>query len=75
MVAIIALLSLLFVYEKEVKAAILNELNKHLKVEVKVDPNNIDSTYGTNHDHPSIACKNSAYLNNGSIVFHHARQR
>jgi len=42
--SISALVTLLFVYEDEVKAAILTELNKHLKAEVKVDPKNIDLT-------------------------------
>lgn len=35
----------LFLYEKEVKAAILTELNKHLKVKVKVKAENIDLTF------------------------------
>ncbi len=38
------LLALLFVYEDEVKAAIISELNRHLKAEVKIDPKNIDLT-------------------------------
>ncbi len=38
------LLSLLFIYQDEVKAAIVSELNKHLKAEVKIDPKNIDLT-------------------------------
>lgn len=39
-----SLVGLLFAYEKEVKGAILTELNKHLKVKVKVKPENIDLT-------------------------------
>jgi uncharacterized protein involved in outer membrane biogenesis len=39
-----SLIGLLFVYEDEVKAAIVTELNKHLKSEVKIDPKNIDLT-------------------------------
>lgn len=39
-----ALLALLFFYEDEVKAAVVTELNKHLKAEVKIDPKNIDLT-------------------------------
>ncbi len=39
-----ALVGLLFVYEDEVKAAIIGEINKHLKAEVKIDPENIDLT-------------------------------
>ncbi len=39
-----SLLSLLFIYEDEVKAAIVLELNKHLKAEVKIDPKNIELT-------------------------------
>lgn len=41
---ILSLIALLFVYEDEVKAAIVGELNKHLKAEVKIDPKNIDLT-------------------------------
>src|SRR4051812_38143655 len=36
--------SLLFVYKDEVTAAILKELNRHLKAEVRVLPQNIDLT-------------------------------
>lgn len=39
-----SLVALLFVYEDEVKAAIIAEINKHLKAEVKIDPKNIDLT-------------------------------
>lgn len=38
------LVSLLFIYEDDVKAAVISELNKHLKAEVKVDPKDIDLT-------------------------------
>lgn len=40
----VSLLALLFVYEKEVKAEIVKELNRHLNAEVKIDPKNIDIT-------------------------------
>ena len=39
-----SLLTLLFVYEDEVKAEIVKELNRHLNAEVKIDPKNIDLT-------------------------------
>lgn len=39
-----SLAGLLVVYEKEIKGAILTELNKHLLVKVKVAPENIDLT-------------------------------
>jgi len=42
--SILSLVALLFIYEDEVKAAIVSELNKHLKAEVKIDPKNIDLT-------------------------------
>ena len=35
---------MLFIYQDEVKAALLGEINKHLKSEVKIDPKNIDLT-------------------------------
>ena len=41
----IAAVSLIFVYEDEVKSIIIGELNKNLKSEVKVDPKNIDLTF------------------------------
>lgn len=40
----LSLIALLFIYEDEVKSAIVGELNKHLKAEVKIDPKNIDLT-------------------------------
>jgi len=40
----IALVSLLFIYQDEVKAALLGEINKHLRSEVNIDPKNIDLT-------------------------------
>ncbi|MBA3679770.1 MAG: hypothetical protein H0W73_01075 [Bacteroidetes bacterium] len=40
----VALVSLLFIYQDEVKAALLGEINKHLRSEVSIDPKNIDLT-------------------------------
>jgi len=40
----LTLLTLLFVYQDEVKAAVIAEINRHLKVEVNVAPANIDLT-------------------------------
>lgn len=40
----IALVSLLFIYQDDVKQVLLGEINKHLKAEVKIDPKNIDLT-------------------------------
>lgn len=42
---IITAVSLVFIYEDEVKSAIIGELNKNLKSEVKVEPGNIDLTF------------------------------
>ncbi len=39
-----ALIGLLFIYQDEVKAVLLGELNKHLRSEVAIDPKNIDLT-------------------------------
>jgi hypothetical protein len=44
LVIICSLVALLFIYENEVKQAIVTELNKHLKAEVRVDPRDIDLT-------------------------------
>ncbi|MDP3567589.1 AsmA-like C-terminal region-containing protein [Sediminibacterium sp.] len=40
----VVLVSLLFIYQEEVKQVLLGEINKHLKAEVKIDPKNIDLT-------------------------------
>ena len=37
-------LSLVFIYEEEVVALVIKELNKHLKTEIRIDPKNIDLT-------------------------------
>lgn len=39
------MVGLVFVYEDEVKQAVIEELNKSLKSEVKIDPKNIDLTF------------------------------
>lgn len=41
----ITAVSLVFIYEDEVKSIIIGELNKNLKSEVRVDPKNIDLTF------------------------------
>jgi hypothetical protein len=38
-------ISLVFIYEDDVKALAIKELNKHLKAEVRIDPKNIDLTF------------------------------
>lgn len=38
-------IALVFIYEDEVKQAVIEELNKNLKSEVKIDPKNIDLTF------------------------------
>lgn len=44
-VLLVLAVSLVFIYEDEVKSAVISELNKDLKSEVKVDPKNIDLTF------------------------------
>lgn len=41
---IVGLITIILVYQNDVKAAVVKELNKHLKAEVKIDPKNIDLT-------------------------------
>jgi len=43
-VLVIAAIALVFIYEDEVKASMVDELNKHLNAEIKIDPQNIDLT-------------------------------
>ncbi len=56
------LVSLIFIYESEVKSAIITELNKHLKAEVKIDPKNIDLTIIKTFPDCSIEFKNVLML-------------
>lgn len=56
--AFLGLLSLLFIYEDEVKAAVVSELNKHLKSEIKIAPENIDLTIIKTFPDCSIQFKN-----------------
>jgi len=44
LVLVITAISLVFIYEDEVKNVIIIELNKNLNAEVKIDPKNIDLT-------------------------------
>src|SRR5690606_17839585 len=57
-----SLIALLLVYENEVKAAIVAELNKHLKAEVKINPKNIDLTIIKTFPDCSIEFKNALML-------------
>lgn len=56
------MLGILLVYEKEVKSAILTELNKHLKVKVKVEPENIDLTLISTFPNCALRFKNVLVL-------------
>lgn len=58
LVILLGLLSLLFIYEDEVKAAVISELNKHLKAEIKIAPENIDLTIIKTFPDCSIQFKN-----------------
>ncbi len=44
LVLVITAISLVFIYEDDVKAIIIKELNKNLNAEIKIDPKNIDLT-------------------------------
>jgi len=43
-VLLVTPISLALIYEKEIKEQVVNELNKHLKVKVYINPNDIDFT-------------------------------
>jgi hypothetical protein len=51
-------IALVFIYEKDVKAIIINELNKNLKAEVVVNPTDIDITIIKSFPDCSIEFKN-----------------
>lgn len=55
-------MALLFVYEDEVKAAVVKELNRHLKAEVKVNPENITLTIIKTFPDCSVEFKNMLML-------------
>jgi len=42
---LILAVSLVFIYEDEVKSVAIKELNRHLQAEVRIDPKNIDLTF------------------------------
>lgn len=56
------LVGLLFFYEDEVKLAIIKELNTHLKVEIKINPKNINLTIIKSFPDCSIEFKNMLIL-------------
>lgn len=58
----ILLVMLLFIYEDQVKAAIIKELNKNLKAEVRIDPANIDLTILKTFPDCSLEFKNLLML-------------
>src|ERR1700758_1729598 len=49
---------LLFIYEKEIKSAIVSEINTHLKTKVYIDPNNIDITLIKTFPNAALQFKN-----------------
>src|ERR1700741_3149396 len=52
-------IALVFIYEDEVKEAMIGELNKHLNAEIKIDPENIDLTVVRSFPHASIEFKDA----------------
>jgi len=58
----LSLIGLLFYYQNDVKTAILNELNKHLKSEVIIDPENINLTIIKTFPDCSVEFKNVLML-------------
>jgi hypothetical protein len=56
------LLALLFIYEDEVKAAVIAELNRHLKAEVRIDPKDMDLTIIRSFPDCSMEFKNVLML-------------
>lgn len=58
LVLVITGVSLVFVYEDEVKGLVIKELNKHLKTEVRIDPKNIDLTFISTFPKCAIEFKN-----------------
>jgi len=61
-IVFLSLIGLLFYYQNDVKTAILNELNKHLKSEVIIDPENINITIIKTFPDCSVEFKNVLML-------------
>lgn len=61
-VLVITAVSLVFIYEDEVKGVIITELNKRLNAEVKIDPKNIDLTIITTFPDCALEFKNIACM-------------
>lgn len=59
---IVTLLSLLFIYQDEIKSTIITELNKRLNAEVRIDPKNIDLTIVSTFPDCSIEFKDALML-------------
>jgi hypothetical protein len=57
---------LLFIYEKEIKGAIVAEINSHLKTKVYIDPNNIDITLLSTFPNASLQFKDVTIM--GSLA-------
>ncbi|MBA3662670.1 MAG: hypothetical protein H0W61_00480 [Bacteroidetes bacterium] len=64
---IIAGISLVFIYEDEVKGVIIKELNKHLATEVRIDPKNIDLTFISSFPKCAIEFKNLLAMETSKI--------
>jgi hypothetical protein len=58
LIIVISLISMLFIYEDEVKSAVIKELNRHLNAEVKLNPKDIDLTIIRTFPDCSIEFKN-----------------
>lgn len=58
-VLVIAAIALVFIYEDEVKASMVDELNKHLNAEIKIQPQNIDLTVIRTFPNASIDFKDA----------------
>lgn len=58
LVLVLIPLILLFVYEKEIKNAILTEINTHLKTKVYIDPKDIDITLISTFPNAALRFKN-----------------
>lgn len=57
---------LVFAYQKEIKAQVVSELNKHLKVKVYINPDDIDFTIIKTFPHAAIWFKNISIM--GSLT-------
>ncbi|MCW3078010.1 MAG: hypothetical protein JWO32_2619 [Bacteroidetes bacterium] len=64
---LVSAVSLVFIYEKEVKGIVIKELNKHLASEVRISPDDIDLTFISSFPQCAMQFKNITAMEVSSL--------